>query len=189
MTPDAMIRHFTAVADNSDIPILIYNVPRFTHYNVPTEVVATLSRHPAIIGMKDSAGDLNQLKAFLGVVPGDFAVIPGSAGVLPAAAGLGVTSAILAIANALPHACDEILRHASTNPTGSGELHTTLMSVSKTASDRHGIPGLKFACTLVGYEGGFPRLPLLPLGPAAEAEIRACLERSGLCLSPLHPTA
>jgi 4-hydroxy-2-oxoglutarate aldolase len=188
MTESVMIRHFTTVADAADIPVLIYNVPRFTHYNIPAHVVGVLSRHPSIIGMKDSAGNLDQLKAFLSVVQPGFSVIPGSTAVLPAAAGIGVESAILAIANALPQVCHEIIRDATIDPDRIGKLHAVLMSVSTIASDRYGIPGLKYTCTLAGYEGGFPRRPLLPLDTQAQAEIRACLAKSGLCPVPNQPT-
>ena len=53
--------YFTAVADQSPIPILLYNVPKFTHINMTAGLVAQLSRHPNIVGIKDSTGNMIQL--------------------------------------------------------------------------------------------------------------------------------
>ena len=184
MSEAAVIRHYTAIAEASDIPILLYNVPRFTHYNIPAGAVAELSRHPGITGMKDSSGNLGQLKEFISSAAPGFTVIPGSASLLPAAAESGVETAIIAIANAFPGICARILNR----PSESASLHSSLMSVSRVASDRHGIPGLKYLCTLAGYEGGYPRSPLQPLGEDAEAGIRAALDASGLLQHASNPS-
>src|SRR5262245_55046476 len=58
---EALRRHYETVAQNSPIPILLYNVPKFTHLNLPPDWVRHLAQHPNIIGMKDSAGNLAQL--------------------------------------------------------------------------------------------------------------------------------
>ncbi|HET7103515.1 MAG TPA: dihydrodipicolinate synthase family protein [Terracidiphilus sp.] len=65
MTPQAVLAHFLSVADQSPLPVLLYNIPRCVPYNIPVEIVAELARHPNIIGIKDSSGDMARLKALI----------------------------------------------------------------------------------------------------------------------------
>ena len=69
--------YFTAVADNSPIPVLLYNVPKFTHINMSFKLVAELSGHPNIVGIKDSTGNVIQLGEFANHVTGDFNLLVG----------------------------------------------------------------------------------------------------------------
>jgi len=68
--------------DQADIPILIYNVTKFTNINVSVALVAKLSRHPNIIGIKDSNGNVGSLGEMVGAVDKDFSVLVGTAGAL-----------------------------------------------------------------------------------------------------------
>jgi dihydrodipicolinate synthase/N-acetylneuraminate lyase len=61
MTPLAMLTYFRTVADHSPLPVVLYTIPKFTHYDLATEVIAELARHPNIIGLKDSSGDVQRL--------------------------------------------------------------------------------------------------------------------------------
>ena len=54
MTPDSLTRHYHALADAATIPIVLYNVPKFTHVDMSAELIAALAQHPNIIGVKDS---------------------------------------------------------------------------------------------------------------------------------------
>ena len=60
MKTPALAQYFTQVADNVKIPILLYNVPKFTHVNMGADLVAQMAKHKNIIGMKDSSGDMPQ---------------------------------------------------------------------------------------------------------------------------------
>ncbi len=181
MTDNALIRHFTEVADAADIPILIYNVPKFTHLNISVEAVRVLSRHPNIIGMKDSRGDVPQLEAFLKAVPREFNLIVGSASILYPALALGIKAAILALANCAPAQCAEIQKlYDKSEHEKAKDLQARMLPVNKAISDTYGIAGLKYASTLVGYEGGSVRSPLLPIDHDGETEIRQILDRAGI---------
>jgi 4-hydroxy-2-oxoglutarate aldolase len=65
MSPAAVLNYFRAVADRSPLPVVLYNIPRCVPYNIPVELVAELSSHPNIIGIKDSTGDLARIQALL----------------------------------------------------------------------------------------------------------------------------
>jgi 4-hydroxy-2-oxoglutarate aldolase len=61
MRPLEMLTYFRTVADHSPLPVVLYTIPKFTHYDLATEVVAELAQHPNIIGLKDSSGNLDRL--------------------------------------------------------------------------------------------------------------------------------
>jgi dihydrodipicolinate synthase/N-acetylneuraminate lyase len=65
MTPAAVLHHFRSVADRSPLPVLLYNIPRCVPYNIPVEVVAELAQHPNIIGIKDSSGSVERIRALV----------------------------------------------------------------------------------------------------------------------------
>ncbi len=181
MSDAAMINHFTAVADAAEIPILIYNVPKFTHLNISVEAVRVLSQHPNIVGMKDSLGDVAQLRSFLRVVPGGFNLIVGTASIFYAALELGIRAGILALANCAPRACAEIQRLFQRGDlTQAEKLQANILPVNKAVTETYGVAGLKYAAMLLGYDGGQVRSPLLPLGEHEKSELQKVLQEAGL---------
>jgi 4-hydroxy-2-oxoglutarate aldolase len=98
MKPQILYEHFIASADASKIGILIYNVPQFTGINLEAEVVAKLSEHPNIIGIKDSSGNIDQLSEIIRLSRKGFAVFVGSAPVFYPALCVGAVGGILAVA-------------------------------------------------------------------------------------------
>lgn len=185
MTDAALIHHYTTIANVAEIPVLIYNVPKFTHVNVSAEAVRVLSRHPNIIGMKDSLGSAEQLKAFKNVVPQTWSLIVGSASILYPALELGIRAGILALANCAPAQCCEVQRlFEEGKHFAAHELQAQLISVNKAVTDTFGIAGLKYASTLMGYEGGHVRAPLLPLTEDERQCIQRILEDSELTSRP-----
>jgi dihydrodipicolinate synthase/N-acetylneuraminate lyase len=61
MSPLAMLTFYRTIADKSPLPVVLYTIPKFTHYDLATELIAELAHHPNIIGLKDSSGDLERL--------------------------------------------------------------------------------------------------------------------------------
>lgn len=64
-SPRAVLTYFGSVADRSPLPVLLYNIPKFVLYNIPVELISELAQHPNIIGIKDSTGSIEQIKAIL----------------------------------------------------------------------------------------------------------------------------
>lgn len=62
MRPLEMFTYYRTVADHSPLPVMLYSIPKFTHYDLPIEIIAELAQHPNIIGIKDSSGNLDRLK-------------------------------------------------------------------------------------------------------------------------------
>jgi 4-hydroxy-2-oxoglutarate aldolase len=181
MTDRALIHHFTEVADGAEIPILLYNVPKFTRLNISVAVVRALSTHPNIIGMKDSTGNVAQLQEFRSVAGNDFNVIVGTASAWLPALEIGIRAGILALANCAPNECTRVQRmHEGGNKDDARKLHERLLPVNDVVTSRFGVAGLKYACDLMGYRGGEVRHPLLPLESSQKEEIRVSLRRGGL---------
>ncbi len=103
--PETQALYFRAVADRSKLPVLLYNIPAVTGYDLPTDTVAELSHHPNIIGMKDSSGNMQTLSEAAKAVKPGFQLLTGSGAHLWEALKIGASGAILAIADALPYAC------------------------------------------------------------------------------------
>ena len=176
MTAAALERHFRAVGDASPIPVLIYSVPQFTGLKVEAPLVARLTEHPNIAGLKESSGDVQLIAEIRRTTPADFQVLVGSASVLYPALCIGAQGAVLAVACALPELCVELYRAACAGDHARARvLQQKLLEPTAAVTSRFGIAGLKFAMELRGYVGGAPRPPLLPLDDAARAEIKRIL--------------
>ncbi len=181
MNDKALINYYGTVAEHSEIPILLYNVPKFTGVNLSVEALATLAQHSNIIGIKDSSGNVNQLGQYLNRVDNDFSILVGTAGSLLGALVLGCQGGILALANIAPEKCVEIYQLVQQGKIMEAkELQLRMIPVNHATTTQYGISGLKYAMDLLGYKGGETRLPLLPLNKEEREKIRNILLHAGL---------
>ena len=179
MDSKAMIRFYTEVADNSDIPILIYNVTKFTHVNIGADAVAELSRHRNIVGMKDSNGDVPQLATFLRVADASFQVMTGTYSAWYPALAMGMTATISAMANCCPNEIAETQElYDEGKQKESFELYQRMFPVNAAVTGTFGIAGLKYACDYLGYSGGHVRNPLADLSEAQREQCRAIIDKA-----------
>jgi 4-hydroxy-2-oxoglutarate aldolase len=172
MTADAFVQHYTAVADRSPVPVLLYNFTAVTGVTLPVDAVAVLSRHPNIVGMKESGGDVPRIADLVAATPDDFAVLAGSPSTFHASLCVGATGGILALGSVAPEACVrlfELTRAARQDEARA--LQQRLLPLAKLIGSTYGVPGLKAALELVGCDTGWPRPPLMPLHQAAVAEL------------------
>ena len=176
MTFEAEATHFLRVAEASPIPILIYSVPVFTGYTVEAPLVAHLASHANIIGIKDSSGNVQRMKDIVSSTPKTFRSLTGSALTLPDALQAGASGAILAISCAFPEACVDLFDAASRGDALRVEhLRKHAILPAANLGTKFGIAGIKYAMDRLGYYGGPPRAPLLPLGESAKQEIDTIL--------------
>ena len=181
MSEAALIKHFTTVADNSPIPILLYNVPQFTHVNLTVNVVAELSGHANIIGLKDSTGSVIQLGEFLYQVDPDFRILVGTASALFGALTLGCVGGVLVLANVTPETCVKIHGLVQAGDfEAARQIQLKMIPVNKAVTVTYGIAGLKTALDLLGYFGGDPRAPLLPSSDETKTAVENTLKQAGL---------
>lgn len=178
MSKEALRRHYETIAENSPIPIVLYNVPKFTHLNLPPDLVAQLAQHPNILGMKDSAGNLAQLVELREKTPWDFQILIGSDAVFFAGLMHGMNGAILAIANIAPKECVALRQAIQERRWEEAQaLAQRLAPLGRVVVQKHGVPGLKAAMDEMGYFGGEPRAPLLGLESDDREEVRAVLRQ------------
>jgi 4-hydroxy-2-oxoglutarate aldolase len=172
MGDEAQISFFTEVADNAKIPILIYNVTAFTHINISAQAVSVLSRHPNIIGMKDSTGNVPQLVNFQRVMDDDFSLILGTVSAWYPALALGVTAGIFAMANCAPDECASIQQAFDAGDHDRAlETYRRIFPANAAVTAGFGIAGLKYASDLMGYRGGYVRNPLVSLKDAEKKQL------------------
>jgi len=178
MKPQILYDHFSAVAESSRIGILLYNVPQFTGVNMDAELVAKLSFHPNIVGIKDSSGNIGQLNDIIHLSKKGFAVFVGSAPVFFPALCVGAVGGILAVANAAPGECVQIHNlHHKGKMAEAIACQNRLAPLAKAVTVKYGIGGLKMAMDLAGYFGGDPRLPLKRPGKEVEEELKKLLRQ------------
>jgi 4-hydroxy-2-oxoglutarate aldolase len=178
MTSDAFVQHYTAVADSSPVPVLLYNYPAVTGVNLAPDTVARLAGHPNIAGIKETGSDAAQVADYVDRTAPAFAVIAGSAPTFYASLCLGAQGGILAAACVVPELCVRLFQHfAAGQHAEARELQRQLTPIARLVTTSHGVPGLKAAMDLAGFAGGDPRPPLSPAPPDAVAQIRTELAR------------
>lgn len=182
MNDEALINYFSEVADNTKIPVMIYNVPKFTHVNISPYAVEVLSKHPNIIGMKDSSGNIAQLVEFKSVINKEkFNLLVGTASVWYPALTMGIEGAIMALANCSPQECIDVQQYFEKGSwTKSREMYERMYPVNKAVTGTYGIAGLKYACDLLGFKGGLVRKPLLQLKEVEKTKLEQILVKAKL---------
>jgi len=181
MTSDAFVRHYTAVADASPVPVLLYNVTVYTGVTLQADAVGLLSQHPNIAGIKESGNDMQLLGDYLAAAADDFVVLCGSATSFYSALALGVHGGVLALSGLLPEECARLRALVADGHFAEARaLQARLMPLARAIGAQHGVPALKAALTLVGFETGDPRPPLRPAPAGVVSLLRTQLTAIGL---------
>jgi dihydrodipicolinate synthase/N-acetylneuraminate lyase len=180
--PAAAVRdHYLAVADAAPAPVLIYHMPKYTRVTLEAGLVAELTRHPNIIGVKDSSGDVKKFAEFTEACSRECRIFVGGAALLYTALELGAAGGILAAAVFAPALCAELVAHFRAGETGrAGRVQGRLTPLHKEIVARHGAVGVKAALDLLGLVGGPPRAPLHPLPARDGAAVARVMQEAGL---------
>jgi 4-hydroxy-2-oxoglutarate aldolase len=176
----AMTAHFRAVADASPVPVLLYNIPKYTHLMLSDAVLTALTDHANVIGAKDSSGDLKNFAAYRAAAP-SWALFVGSGHLYYAALELGAVGGVLAAACFAVGLSVKIRdAFASGDKTGAGAAQELLAPVNKEIVGTLGVPGVKAAVDIVGLAGGPVRSPLKDLAPKDRTRITQLLSEAGV---------
>jgi 4-hydroxy-2-oxoglutarate aldolase len=181
MTPQALKAHYERVADETPIPVLLYNIPKYMHFRLEPELVQQLAGHDNIMGMKDSAGDVECLARYMAAQDDGFSVLTGHGGTWQQALALGVRGGILAVAlfaAELTLAVREAMQSGRVDEAR--ELQERLTPLALQIVGKMGVAGVKAALDAVGLRGGLTRLPLLPLGAIEAERVRQLLNQSAV---------
>ena len=177
----AYLAHFQAVAEASPVPVVVYVMAAYTGVDLSSALVAELSAHPNIVGVKDSGGNVPKVAEMISRAAPGFGVLAGSASFLYPALCLGATGGIVALGNVAPAECREIARcYRAGDHEAARELQFRMLAPNAAVTSKFGIPGLKVALDAVGLVGGHPRPPMHPLSAADADEVRRTLAGAGL---------
>jgi 4-hydroxy-2-oxoglutarate aldolase len=181
MKHKVFLNYYTRVADSVMIPVIIYNVPKFTNVNIDTETIIELSNHPNIIAVKESSENSSRISEISSNVNSNFKVIVGTASMLYSGLLSGAIGGILALANIAPDQCIQIFNLIRENNLEKAlEIQNKMIPVNRAVTSKYGVAGLKAAMDLLGYYGGNPRLPLEPLSEAQQIELKMILKKASL---------
>lgn len=181
MTEDALRAHYLRVADESASPVILYNIPKYMHFRLSKSLVAELSRHENVIGIKDSSGDKDSLSDYLASQGDGFTAITGSGQLWGTAVQIGARAGILAVSLFAPALTTAIYEAVQRKDIATADaLQARLTPVAKTIVGEMGPAGVKAAMDAVGLKGGQPRSPLQPLSKTDLDRVRQLLRDAEL---------
>ena len=189
-TQEGLRRHFSEVAEQSDFPIVLYNVPSRTGCDLLPETAANLALHERIIGVKEARGDAERVSALLAIKHPDFRILSGDDPTCMDAMLAGADGVISVAANAAPAAiralCDAALAGDRARSLAANERLAPLYVIL--AAEPNPIP-VKWCLHDLGLGSADPRLPLLPLSSALRTRTTEVLRDLGLAVQPRHSSA
>lgn len=180
-TQEGMYRHFKAIAEAVDLPMVLYNVPGRTVGDMLHDTVLRLAQVPGIIGIKEATGDIARAQWLIRDVPRGFAVYSGDDPTAVALMLCGGQGNVSVTANVAPRLMHELCVAAVAGDARRAmEIQRKLMPVHKNLFvEANPIP-VKWAMARMGLCGGAMRLPMTPLAQANEAVVEGALRASGL---------
>jgi 4-hydroxy-tetrahydrodipicolinate synthase len=178
---EGLYRHFAKVADDVGLPIFVYNIPGRTAVNVLPETMARLAQHPAIVGMKDAVGNLQQSAETLRLCPPGFIALSGDDVMTLPLMSIGGRGVISTTSNVAPREMSDLVRaFAAGDVARARELHYRLLPLFTTLFiETNPIP-VKAALAMMGRIGGEIRLPMTPMADAARARLARALTDFGI---------
>ena len=178
MKDDILYGYYVEIANESPVPVFIYNMPGNTGINLSSSLVAKLSKHANITGIKDTSGNIIQISELVRDTDESFSVFAGNAGYLLPALSVGAQGATLALANIFPDECCHLFSLFKEGRLDDArKLQLKMLEINSIVTAKLGIPALKFALDILGYQGGEPRRPLRPLSKEARMVVKDALEQ------------
>jgi len=168
-----MTEHFYKIADNVNIPVYIYNVPARTGINISADIVAELSRHSRIAGIKEAGGDLSYVAKLSNMVSDDFAVYSGNDDITVALMSMGAVGAVSVWANIMPKHVSR-MTHAYLDGRADEARRIQLENlnlINALFCETNPVP-VKTMMNMLGMDVGGCRLPL---GPVSNANRRVLI--------------
>lgn len=179
-TARGLIDHFRQVADESPVPVLLYNFPKLTHTPISEVMASALAAHENIWGIKDSTGDLKNFAMYQDAAPA-WLLFMGTAEKYYAALEMGAAGAIAAAGNYAAAAIVAIgTAYAAGDRTGAGAAQELVAPLHREIVAQRGVPGIKAAMDLVGLTGGPVRSPLADLDSRERERLAGLLQQAHL---------
>lgn len=180
-TQRGLIESFTAIADASTKPCILYNVPSRTGCNLLPQSCAVLAEHPNIVGIKEASGNISQIAEIAALTRGKLDLYSGNDDQIVPLLSLGGSGVISVVSNILPKKTVELCdRFFAGDVAGSAELQLDLLPlINSLFCEVNPIP-VKAAVAALGFGENYVRLPLTAMEPEHEAAMRALMREQGL---------
>jgi len=180
-TQEGLYRHFTAIADAVDVPVILYNVPGRTGCDMLADTVARLSQHPRIVGVKEATGDVARGEAVVRQSRPGFLLLSGDD---PSAADLiriGACGVISVTANVAPRAMHELCAAGlASRHDEARAINERLMPLHKAMFVESNPIPVKWAVARLGLIGPGIRLPLTPLSASLHSVVEGAMRAAGI---------
>jgi 4-hydroxy-tetrahydrodipicolinate synthase len=176
-TQKGLVEHFTAIADNTKLPLLLYNVPGRTSVNMLPETVAVLAAHPRIAAIKEASGDLEQISQICACVEGRMSVLSGDDALTLPIMAVGGTGVVSVVGQVVPEPLVEMVDCAAKFELDKAiALHRMIAPISKIMFCETNPAPVKCALSLQGKIKNEFRLPMLPVGDENRRKISKTLK-------------
>ncbi|MFN7723656.1 MAG: 4-hydroxy-tetrahydrodipicolinate synthase [Rubrivivax sp.] len=178
---EGIYRHFKAIAEAVDIPVVLYNVPGRTVADMQVDTVLRLAQVPGIVGIKEATGDIERAAWLIKQAPKGFSIYSGDDSTAVALMLLGGHGNVSVTANVAPRLMHELCMAAIEGDVKRATaIHLQLLPLHKTLFCEPSPAPTKWAMSQLGRCGNHLRLPILPLTAAGESTVGQALRDSGL---------
>ncbi|MCH7867171.1 MAG: 4-hydroxy-tetrahydrodipicolinate synthase [Myxococcales bacterium] len=180
-TQQGLVEHFEAIANETQFPLMIYNIPGRTASNITPETLARLAENEFIVGVKEASGNLEQIAQVIALCPDDFDVLAGDDTLLLPILAIGGKGGIAVTSNIVPTAMMELHQSfRSGDAERARELHYQLLPLFNALfTETNPIP-VKAALALMGVMQDDIRLPLTQLTQPNRDRLQAVMKELGI---------
>ncbi len=180
-TQEGIYLHYKAIAESTDIPIVVYNVPGRTSSNITSDTMLRMAGIPGIAAVKEASGNVTQVQRIIANKPKGFEVLSGDDALTLPLMSLGADGVISVTANCCPELMSKIVHYMQDNLTSEalGISNKLLPLFDALFVEPNPIP-IKFVMKRLGFGNGVPRLPLTPLSKMGQDLLVPVLEKLGL---------
>lgn len=180
-TQEGLYRHFKAIAEAVDIPVILYNVPGRTVADLSNDTALRLAQIPNVIGIKDATGNMDRGCELIARAPEGFSVFSGDDASACALLLLGAQANISVVANVAPRMMHEMCVAALKGDVAKArELNTRMLALHRQLFCEANPVPVKWACQQLGMIEGGIRLPLTPLSSECHERVRGAMRQAGL---------
>jgi 4-hydroxy-tetrahydrodipicolinate synthase len=180
-TPEGLYQHYKAIADSTDLPIIVYNVPGRTGCNVEPATLARLATIPNIIGVKEASGNITQMAEILRAVPDDFIVMSGDDAITLPLMAMGGHGIISVMSNEMPAELVQLVEAFEQGAVADAQYwHNKLLPLMQVNFIEANPGPVKFAMAAMGLCEEVYRLPMVSPRPASQEKILAVMRDLGL---------
>ncbi|HVO07811.1 MAG TPA: 4-hydroxy-tetrahydrodipicolinate synthase [Burkholderiaceae bacterium] len=178
---DGLYRHFRAIAEAVDIPVVLYNVPGRTVADLQQDTVLKLAQVDGIVGIKEATGNIERAAWLIKQAPRGFSIYSGDDGTAVALMLLGGHGNVSVTANVAPRLMHELCMAAVEGQARrAAEIHLKLLPVHRQLFCEPSPAPTKWAMARLGLCGAALRLPMVPLTAAGQAQVEQALREAGL---------